>query len=226
MKDPDYATEIAPEFRDDLRVVGKVRPKIDGTKLVAGWKAFVEDMVEPGSCTLKMLRSPHAHAYITDIDTTAAQAIPGVLAVITHLNCPDRYYGKAGQGFPEPSPYDSRMFNQKVRHVGDRVAAVVAETPEIAEQALSAIKVTYEVLPAIFTVDEAMADDAPIVQNGVVEYMAGALMILSSTMPLPSRRTGRSSSSSPYMQILIGTSQQELMAQSVMSIRDSQRLTR
>lgn len=174
MKDPDYATEIAPEFRDDLRVVGKVRPKIDGTKLVAGWKAFVEDMVEPGSCTLKMLRSPHAHAYITDIDTTAAQAIPGVLAVITHLNCPDRYYGKAGQGFPEPSPYDSRMFNQKVRHVGDRVAAVVAETPEIAEQALSAIKVTYEVLPAIFTVDEAMADDAPIVQNGVVEYMAGA----------------------------------------------------
>ncbi len=174
MHDPEYTTEIAPEFREDLRVVGKVKPKIDGKKLVAGWKAFVEDMVEPGSCCLKMLRSPHAHAYITEITTKEAEALPGVLLVITYKNCPDRYYGKAGQGFPEPSPYDSRMFNQKVRHVGDRVAAVVAETAEIADEALQKIAVTYEVLPAIYTVEEAMADNAPIVQNGIVEYVDGA----------------------------------------------------
>ncbi len=174
MKDPDYATEIAPEFREDLRVVGKVKPKIDGIKLVAGWKAFVEDVVEPGSCHLKMLRSPYAHAYITNIDTSEAEAMPGVLMVITHKNCPDVYYGKAGQGFPEPSPYDSRMFNQKVRHVGDRVAAVVAETPEIAKEALAKISVTYDVLKPVLTIDEAMAEGAPIVQNGIVEYVAGA----------------------------------------------------
>ena len=174
MNDPSYTTEIAPEFREDLRVVGKVKPKVDGKKLVAGWKAFVEDMVEPGSCHLKMLRSPHAHAYITRIDTSKAEACPGVVLVITYKNCPDVYYGSAGQGFPEPSPYDKRMFNHKVRHVGDRVAAVVAETPEIAQEALKLIEVEYEVLKPVFTIDDAAAEGAPIVQNGVVEYVAGA----------------------------------------------------
>ena len=54
--------------------------------------------------------------------------MPGVVAVLTHLNCPDQVYTTAGQGFPEPSPYDQRMFSKKVRHVGDRVAAVLAES--------------------------------------------------------------------------------------------------
>jgi putative selenate reductase molybdopterin-binding subunit len=174
MSDPSYAGVIAPEFRDDYRVVGKVREKVDGRKLVAGWKAFVEDMVEPGSAALKMLRSPHAHAYITSIDASEALSLPGVLAVITHENCPDVYYGTAGQGFPEPSPYDRRMFNRKVRHVGDRVAAVVAQTPEIAAQAVKLINVEYELLKPVFTIDEAAAEHAPIVHNGFVEYVAGA----------------------------------------------------
>jgi putative selenate reductase molybdopterin-binding subunit len=174
MDDPSYAGEIAPEFRDDYRVVGKVRPKVDGRKLVAGWRAFVEDMVEPGSAFLKMLRSPYAHAYITSIDTAKAESLPGVLAVITHKNCPDVYYGTAGQGFPEPSPYDRRMFNEKVRHVGDRVAAVVAVTPEIASEAVKLIDVTYEVLKPVLSIDEAAAPGAPVVHNGLVEYVVGA----------------------------------------------------
>lgn len=174
LKDDSFSMSMAPEFRDELRVVGKVREKIDAAKLVAGHKAFVEDMVEPGSCHLKMLRSPHAHAYITRIDTSRAEQLEGVLLVITHENCPDRYYGKAGQGFPEPSPYDSRMFNQKVRHVGDRVAAVVAQTPEIAREALSRIEVEYELLQPVLTIEQAAALDAPVVQNGFVEYVAGA----------------------------------------------------
>ena len=130
--DPEYSTRVSDEFRPDLREVGKARRKVDGPKLVTGQKAFVEDRVEPGSCVLKMLRSPHAHAYIHAIDVSAAEQIPGVLLVITHENCPDVYYTSAGQGAPEPSPHDRRMFGQKVRHVGDRVAAVVAETEEIA----------------------------------------------------------------------------------------------
>lgn len=174
MKEAGYQMSIAPEFRDELRVVGKVKQKIDAAKLVAGQKAFVEDMVEPGSCHLKMLRSPHAHAYITRIDTSRAEAMEGVLLVITHENCPDRYYGKAGQGFPEPSPYDSRMFNQKVRHVGDRVAAVVAVDAETARKALSLIEVEYELLKPVLTIEQAAQEDAPIVQNGFVEYVAGA----------------------------------------------------
>lgn len=191
MKDPDYLPSVAPEFRDDLRVVGKVRPKIDGRKLVTGKKAFVEDFLDPDTCVIKMLRSPHAHAYISRIETKDAESIPGVLAVITHENCPDRYYGKAGQGFPEPSPYDSRMFNKKVRHVGDRVAAVVAENEEIAQRAIEMITVSYDLLDPVLTIEDAMSPDAPIVQHGKVEYAAGAPEDLDAYNELADERDGK-----------------------------------
>ncbi len=174
LKDPSYTTEVAPEFRDDLRQVGKVREKVDARKLVTGMKAYVEDMKDADACVLKMLRSPHAHAYITSIDVSQAEALPGVVMVITHENCPDRYYGQAGQGFPEPSPYDRRMFNQKVRHAGDRVAAVVAEDEDIADEAISLIRVAYEVLKPVLTIAEASDEAAPILHNSVVEYVSGA----------------------------------------------------
>lgn len=168
-----YETQIAPEFREHLTYVGKVKSKIDGRQLVAGWKSFVEDRVEVGANILIMLRSPHAHAYINSIDTTEAEQAPGVVTIITAFNCPDVYYMAAGQGNPEPSPYDRRLFNRKVRHVGDRVAAIVARTEEQAKAARDLIKVEYEVLKPVFTVDEAMAADAPIVQNGKAEYLSG-----------------------------------------------------
>lgn len=174
MKDPNYKTEGFTEFREDLREVGKVRRKIDGHQLVAGHKAFVEDMVEPGTCILKMLQSPYAHAYITSIDTTEAEKVPGVVTIITHKNCPDVYYTNAGQGAPEPSPHDRKLFNQKVCYVGDRVAAVVAETEEAADEALKKIKVEYEVLKPVFTWDDAQAPDAPILHKSFVTYGVGA----------------------------------------------------
>jgi putative selenate reductase molybdopterin-binding subunit len=169
-----YTSMIAPEFRDELSYVGKVKPKVDGRQLVAGWKSFVEDRVEPGACALVMLRSPHAHAYVTSVDVSEAEKMSGVVMIITADNCPDVYYMSAGQGNPEPTPYDRRLFNRKVRHVGDRVAAIVAETEEQALAARAKIKVTYEVLKPIFTVEEAMAPNAPVVQNGAAEYLSGA----------------------------------------------------
>ena len=173
-KDPDYTTKIAPEFDDSLRFVGKVKRKVDGAKLAMGEKVFVEDRVESGSCILKVLRSPHASAYIKSIDTSEAEKIPGVVAVFTYKNTPETYYTQAGQGFPEPSPYDRRLFGQKVNHVGDRVAAVVAETEEIADDALKAIKVEYEVLKPVLSIEEAMSPDAPIIHNAKIEYVEGA----------------------------------------------------
>ncbi|HET6450784.1 MAG TPA: molybdopterin cofactor-binding domain-containing protein, partial [Spirochaetia bacterium] len=163
--DPSATLPIAEEFRSDLRVVGKNRRRVDGTKLVAGMKAYVEDRVEPNACVLLMLRSPHAHARITAIDTAAAEALPGVVAVYTHANCPDRLYTFAGQGYPEPSPYDFRMFSPVVRHVGDRVAAVVAEDETAAQAALAAISVSYEKLPAVLSIDAAKAPGAPLVHG-------------------------------------------------------------
>lgn len=173
LQDPHYQGEHVPEFCDDLRVVGKLKGKVDGPRLVRGEKAFVEDMVEPGCCHIKMLGSPFAHAYIKSIDTSDAEKVPGVVMVITHQNCPNIYYTSAGQGFPEPSPYDRRMFAPKVLHVGDRVAAVVAESPDIAREALKKIKVEYEALKPVLTIEEACASDAPLVHNSVLEFVVG-----------------------------------------------------
>ncbi|MGA2976535.1 MAG: molybdopterin cofactor-binding domain-containing protein [Spirochaetia bacterium] len=167
--DPSFTMPAAEEFRDDLRVIGKTHRRIDGKKLAAGMKAYVEDRVEPGSCVLVMLRSPHAHARIKSIDASAAAALPGVVAVVTHENCPDLLYSQAGQGFPEPSPYDFRMFSPVVRHVGDRVAAVVAENADIAQKAMKRIKVDYEILPAVLSLDAAMEPDAPAVHGDHLE---------------------------------------------------------
>jgi len=174
LKDPDYTAETAPEFRQDLRQVGKVREKVDAKKLAAGRKAFVEDMVEEGSCILKMLKSPYAHAYIKEIDTRKAEELPGVVTVITHKNCPDRYYGQAGQGYPEPSPYDRRMFNRKLRFAGDRVAAVVAEDEQTAVKALSLIDVTYEPLQPVLSIEDAKREGAPAVHLSEVCCREGA----------------------------------------------------
>lgn len=169
-----YSSAIAPSFRPQLRVIGKPMEKIDGPQLVSGERAFVEDYVSQDACRLLVLRSPHASAYIDSIDTSEAEKVPGVVKILTCENCPDIYYMQAGQGNPEPSPHDRRLFNNKVRHVGDRVAGIIAETLEAAEQARDLIKVKYTVLKPVFTVEEAMAEGAPRVHDGIVEYRAGA----------------------------------------------------
>ena len=174
MKKGSYQSEIAPSFRPELEIVGKPGSKIDGPQLVSGERAFVEDYVTPDTCYMVVLRSPHASAYINSIDDSEARKVEGVVEILTAFNTPETHYMQAGQGNPEPSPHDRRLFNMKVRHVGDRVAAVIAETLEAAKEACSKIKVDYEVLPAVFTVEEAMAPGAPLVHNGIVEYRAGA----------------------------------------------------
>ena len=105
--------------------------------------------------------SPHAHAVIRDIDASEARALPGVHAVLTYKDVPRIAYTTAGQSWPEPGPHDQYSLDYIVRFVGDRVAAVAAETAEIAEQALRLIKVDYEVLPAVLDPRKAMNPDAP-----------------------------------------------------------------
>jgi putative selenate reductase molybdopterin-binding subunit len=171
--DPSYTEAAGLEFRPDLRHIGKDREKVDAARLALGERAFVEDRVDADSCHLKMLTSPHAHAWIKSIDVSTAEAMPGVVAVLSHLNCPDKVYTTAGQGFPEPSPYDQRMFSKKLRHVGDRVVAILAETLEEAQAALETIKVEYELLKPVLSIAEARAPNAPIVHSGEVNYIVG-----------------------------------------------------
>jgi len=173
-KGQTYHPPSTDTFGGSYRYVGKDYRKLDATALVAGERAFVEDRVERGACILKVLRSPHAHARITSIDTSAAEALPGVVAVFTHKNVPHRPYGQAGQGFPEPSPYDRVLLDSKVRHHGDRVAAVLAEDEETAVRGCELIKVEYELLPVVMDWDDAKAEKAALVHDGPIIYASGA----------------------------------------------------
>ncbi len=151
--------------RPSYAVVGKSERKVDGRGLVTGRPLFVADVDLSDALVIKMLTSPHAHANIVSIDTREAERMPGVACVLTYKNTPATRHTTAGQGFPEPSPYDARMFDTKVRYVGDRVAAVAAESEEIATRALQAIRVEYEELPAVLSIDEARRPGAPIVHD-------------------------------------------------------------
>ena len=172
--DPTCLETDIPSFGGDAVNIGKPGPKKDSARMVAGEKVFVEDRVEVPTCHLKVLRSPHAHAWIRSIDTNAARALPGVIAIYTHEDVPQKCYSQAGQGFPEPSPYDRMLLSRKVRHVGDRVAAIVAESESIALDALELIRVEYEVLPHVLVWDESKTENAPLVHGGRVDYVTGA----------------------------------------------------
>jgi putative selenate reductase molybdopterin-binding subunit len=149
----------------ETAVVGKPEAKVDAVKLAKGNPAFVDDIEMRGMLHAKLLTSPHAHARILDIDDSAAKALPGVRAVIHYKNIERVKYASGGQSYPNPPPYDQVSFDNKVRFVGDRVAAVAADTLEIAEEAINLIDVDYEVLPAVFDENEAMQSGAPVIHD-------------------------------------------------------------
>ena len=161
----------APARRDGgstapaTRHLGKDARRVDGRALVRGEPVFAGDIAAPGALTLRILPSPHAHARIREIDTSAAKALPGVVDVLTWRDIHRRAFTSAGQGFPEPSPYDCYLLDEKLRHVGDKVALVAAESPATAEAALALIRVDYEVLPHYLDEREARRKGAPIIHD-------------------------------------------------------------
>ncbi len=156
---------FTPAGMQSLKVVGKAERKVDGNKLAQGRPVFTDDFSLPGMLYGALLTSPHAHARITRIDASRARSLPGVVAVLTHQDIPRVKYASGGQTYPQPLPYDQVSLDTKVRHVGDRVAILAAETPEIAQQALSMIEVDYEILPAVVDPQQAMQDGAPIIHD-------------------------------------------------------------
>ena len=148
-----------------LKVVGHSVKKIDAMALACGAPMYVADELPAGTLVGKALRSPHAHARIRSIDVEAARALPGVHAVLTYKDVPRIPYTTAGQGAPEPSPYDSFILDNKVRFVGDQVALIAAETSEIADAAIKLIEVDYDVLPAVLDMRDALKEGAPIIHD-------------------------------------------------------------
>jgi putative selenate reductase molybdopterin-binding subunit len=163
---PNSVPRLIPS-RDvpEMAVVGKPEVKVDAIRLAKGNPAFTDDIEPRGMLYAKLLTSPHAHARIVAIDDSQARELAGVHEVLHYRNTPRIKYASGGQSWPNPHPYDQVSFDDKVRHVGDRVAVVAADTPEIAEAAIRLIEVEYEVLPAVFDERRAMDPDAPVVHD-------------------------------------------------------------
>ncbi len=154
-------TSVSTLTKTSLKTVGKPERKVDAIKLATGKPCFVDDIELRGMLYAGLLTSPHAHARIRNIDASKARALPGVHAVLTYKDIPRVPYTTAGQSWPEPGPHDQVSLDNVVRFVGDRVAVVAAETPELAQRALDLIEVDYEVLPALLDPRRAMDPDAP-----------------------------------------------------------------
>ncbi len=145
-----------PEDLEKFSCVGKSFPRVDAADKVSGWAKYTADYSFADMLTGKILTSPIAHGRIRSIDTTKAKALPGVKLVLTAQDVPDITYGV------NPPRYDEHILaGDKVRHVGDEVAAVIAVDEETAEKALDLIEVEYEELPAVFDPMEAIKEGAP-----------------------------------------------------------------
>ena len=141
---PDWQTDA------ELAIVGRPLPRVEGTEKVTGRARYAADIRLPGLLYARVLRSPLPHAHIRHIDTTRAAALPGVRAVLSAANAPEI-----------PWYQDGVLFERTLRFVGDEVAAVAADTEEIAEDALRLIEVEYEALPFVIDLDAALQPDAP-----------------------------------------------------------------
>ncbi|MCL2767737.1 MAG: molybdopterin-dependent oxidoreductase [Synergistaceae bacterium] len=150
------------------KYVGISIPKIDDLSLACGTARYTSDYAigVRGLLHLAFAYSDVPHAKITNIDVSEAFSVSGVVDIFTYENTPKTLYTTAGQGYPEPSPYDTRMFNQIVRYVREPIAAVLAESWDTAERAAKKIKAEFEPLTALFDPEEAMNDGAPKIHGG------------------------------------------------------------
>jgi CO/xanthine dehydrogenase Mo-binding subunit len=151
-----------------FRVIAKDHPRVEVEGKVRGQYQYAGDISLPNMLHGRVLRSPHAHALVSNINTKRAERLSGVKAVITHSDTVGRWFvRRPGTHSSNPLTLDSSIIDEKVRHVGDRVAAVAATSAEIAEEALRLIEVEYNELPAVFDPIEAMRPGSPVIHDSV-----------------------------------------------------------
>lgn len=146
--------------------VGKSVPRINGRGIVTGQTKYVYDIGFPNMLVGKMLRSPHPHARITHIDTSRAEQLPGVKAIITAKDTFNIKFGSNEFFFPHTTD-QMALESEKVRYIGDELGAVAAVDEETAEEALKLIDVQYEILPSVFDMVEAMKPGAPLIHEAL-----------------------------------------------------------
>ncbi|MEG0136125.1 MAG: molybdopterin cofactor-binding domain-containing protein [Cetobacterium sp.] len=139
-----------------MKIVNKSIKKVDSIGVITGTPSYTDDLcLNNNPLIIKILRSPHAFAKIKSINTDIAKKVPGVEAIFTHFDTPKTRFTLAGQGYPEPSPYDRRILDEYVRYVGDAVAIIAAEDEKSAKKAMKLIKVEYEILDAVIDYEKA-----------------------------------------------------------------------
>ncbi len=145
------------------QIVGQSTPRTDNTGKVTGEARYTSDVLLPGTLWAKTLRSPYSHARIKHIDTSRAEKAPGVRAVLTGNDVRGILYGRRYRDI-------SVLAQDRARFMGERIAAVAADTLEQAEDALDLIQVDYEELPAVFDPQAAVQEGAPIIHPDVASY--------------------------------------------------------
>ena len=178
---------------EDLKYVGKSYPVHDVAQKVTGELIYGSDLNFPGMLHAKLLLSPIAHGMVRGVDSSRAEALPGVLKVFSHLNSPADTYCRARLYPGQECAIDETLFSEHVRFVGDRVAAVVATSQAIAAAAVALIEVDYEELPALLTTKSALErSDVPIhaagnllfemqIESGAHPDTSGAVLVSSTT---------------------------------------------
>ena len=151
-----------PIVADPIRAVGARLPRNDAQEKIAGAAQYLDDIASPGALHAAFLQSPLAHARIVSCDTSAAEAHPGVHAVLTGKDLP-----RLGGGAVKDMPF---LAIGKVRYVGEPVAVVAADSPAIAQAAAQLIEVEYDELPAVLSMEDALADGAPLVHDDIDAY--------------------------------------------------------
>ncbi len=153
-----------------MAYVSKSIMKKDAMALITGKPVYTDDLAPVDCLVVKVLRSPHAHALIKEIKTDIAMKVPGIECVLTYKDVPQNRFTQAGQTYPEPSPYDRYILDQRVRFVGDAVAIVAGENEKCVDRALKMIKVQYEVLEPVL--DFRKAKDNPVLVHPEEDWVA------------------------------------------------------
>ncbi|MCI5944239.1 MAG: molybdopterin-dependent oxidoreductase [Eubacterium sp.] len=155
---------------EKTKFVNKGIVKKDARALLSGSPVYTDD-IAPSECLIvRLLRSPHAHAVITEIQTDNAKKVPGIEAVFTYKDVPSERYTQAGQTFPEPSPDDRLILDRHLRYMGDPVAIIAGKDEACVNRAMKLIKVTYEVLEPVL--DFTKAKDNPVILHPEDNYVA------------------------------------------------------
>ena len=145
-----------------MKIVNTAVRKVDAMQLVTGKPVYTDDLAPKDCLIVKLLRSPHAHAWVKEINTQVALKVPGIEAIYTWKDIPQdgRRYTQAGQTYPEASPYDRLLIDRHLRYVGDIVAIVAGEDEKCVDKALKLIKVEYDVMEPLLDFHKAL--DNPI----------------------------------------------------------------